>query len=39
MKKNPYPLPPARIKKGNKSLTHNTKKYKKEKKNHATLPP
>jgi hypothetical protein len=30
----------AKIKNGNKSLTHNTKKFKREKnKTHATLPP
>jgi hypothetical protein len=40
MKKNPHPLRQARIKKGNKSLTHNTKNNKKgKKKTHATLPP
>jgi hypothetical protein len=29
MKKIPHPLPPARVKNGNKSLTHNTKNNKK----------
>jgi len=37
VKKNPHPLPPARIKNGNK-LTHNTKNYKKEKKK-KPMPP
>jgi len=38
-KKNPYPLPLARIKKGNKSLTRDTKNYKKEKKQNPCHPP
>ncbi len=38
MKKNPQPLPPARVKNGNKGLTHNTKNYKKEKKK-KPMPP
>jgi hypothetical protein len=39
MKKTHTPLPLARIKNNNKSLTHNTKKTKRGKnKTHATLP-
>jgi hypothetical protein len=38
IKKPPHPLPPARVKNSNKSLTHNTKNNKKGEKTHATLP-